>query len=284
MNRVVTPLMALFVVPSVALAQQQGEFGDAPESHPGVACHGVAYPDLGVYGHFPTCIAVDGECGGSFAMHPLPGMWRGPSEDAEMDGNAGLCATGATFPVYDADECFADGDAGLISPEPYTIVTGGPYLCGLAYTTCAGSNGAPLGAPCASAPWTVMVGGTVPVGYLNILVDWTQDGDWCDFDVCVTGAAVPEHVLVNLPVAPGVVVTPPLPIGPKAGYLWARISYTREPGRPGGSCEGGPTCLGPPDLFFRPMVAYPGNVARRELSHRPAPAAPRELDLPRFPL
>ena len=37
-----------------------------------------------------------------------------------------------------------------------------------------------------------------------------------------------------------------------------------QPGRPGGSCAGGPTCLGPPDLSFRPMVAHPGNVARRE--------------------
>jgi hypothetical protein len=223
-------VLALAVVPSIAAAQQ-GDFGDAPEQHPGTVCFGVAYPDLGVYGNFPTCITTGFECGGSFVLHTAPGIfWLGPTEDAELDGNAGLCATGATFPVYDADECYADGDAGLISPQPYTIVTGGGYMCGLGYSTCAASNGSALGNPCGAAPWTVMVSAApgFTTGFMNILVDWTQNGDWCDFDICGP-VAVPEHVLVNMPVGPGIVVTPPLPIGAKPGYHWARITLTRTP-------------------------------------------------------
>jgi len=39
--------------------------------------------------------------------------------DLETDGNAGLCP--GCFSTYDDDECFNDGDAGLIMPGSYTI-------------------------------------------------------------------------------------------------------------------------------------------------------------------
>ena len=82
------------------------EYGDAPEGP-----SAIAYPSLGVSGSFPTCISV-GPAG--FVQHFNFGAWFGPSFDMELDGNGGLCPQ--CFPPYDQDECFNDGDAGLIFP------------------------------------------------------------------------------------------------------------------------------------------------------------------------
>ena len=117
------------------------DFGDAPEGS-----NAIAYPATGVTGAFPTCMTI-GAAG--WIQHTNFGAWFGPSVDFERDGNAGLCPTGC-FPPYDQDECFADGDAGLIVPQPYTIdATLNVVPC----PQC--SSGTPLGNTCQTAVWGV---------------------------------------------------------------------------------------------------------------------------------
>ena len=73
-----------------------------------VSRHGSLEPYVsGVIGRFPTCMNVGPA---AFIQHTNFGAWLGPAFDFEPDGNAGLCPM---FAPYDADECFADGDAGL---------------------------------------------------------------------------------------------------------------------------------------------------------------------------
>jgi len=87
------------------------EYGDAPEG-------ALAYPSTGVTGAFPTCKNVTSA---GWIQHDNFGTWFGPGFDMESDGNHGLCPG---FAPYDNDECFGDGDAGLILPQPYTIQGG----------------------------------------------------------------------------------------------------------------------------------------------------------------
>jgi hypothetical protein len=87
------------------------DFGDAPEG-------ALAYPATGVSGAFPTCMNVTIA---GWIQHDNFGTWFGPGFDFESDGNAGLCPG---FAPYDNDECFQDGDAGLILPQAYTIQGG----------------------------------------------------------------------------------------------------------------------------------------------------------------
>ena len=94
------------------LLRVEGDFGDAPE---GV----IAYPATGMFGQFPTCMSV-GPSG--FVSHRSSGtMMLGPQVDLEADGNAGFCPL---FPPYDSDECWGDGDDGLIMPGSYRIDQG----------------------------------------------------------------------------------------------------------------------------------------------------------------
>ena len=87
------------------------DFGDAPEG-----ANAIAYPSTTVMGSFPTCITV-GPAG--YIQHGFGENWAwfGPLVDVETDGNAGSCP--GCFPTYDDDECFNDGDAGLIMPDSY---------------------------------------------------------------------------------------------------------------------------------------------------------------------
>ena len=100
-------MLSLFL-PVHGLAQPM-DFGDAPEG-------ALAYPTLGVFGAFPTCITVGPL---TWIQHTNFGALFGPMVDFEPDGNAGYCAP--SFGPYDADECFYDGDAGLLFPQAYTI-------------------------------------------------------------------------------------------------------------------------------------------------------------------
>lgn len=204
------------------------EFGDAPEGNTA-----VAYPSTGVTGAFPTCMTI-GPAG--WIQHELGWAHFGPAWDAETDGNAGLCPN--CFPTYDDDECFADGDAGLMFPEPYTIDLTP------AVVTCPNSNGTPLGATCQTAVWgtdvDISVTNNMPVvGYVNVLMDWNQDGQWA-FDpssTCPGPVPVPEHVLVDFAVPPQYsgplsALMPPgssFTIGPNPGYVWTRFSITERP-------------------------------------------------------
>ncbi len=208
------------------------DFGDAPEGQTA-----VAYP-WGVMGSFPTCATI-GPAGhiqhGLGWAHFADPAGGGPNWDAESDGDAGLCP--GCFPPYDDDECFMDGDAGLMRPGPYTLDTAGSAV------KCPASNGNGLGTICTVANWGVnvdifIVNGMPPdvPGYVNVLMDWNQNGVWSGFDICPpAGAPAPEHVLVDWLVPPGYVGPlsalgpPPFLIGSNSSYVWSRFSITERP-------------------------------------------------------
>jgi hypothetical protein len=193
------------------------DYGDAPEGP--VA---IAYPATGVMGSFPTCV----NCGPAlWVQHNNFGGWFGPGFDFEMEGNGGLCP--ACFPPYDADEGFNDGDAGLIVPQPFTINAAGVVV------PFPGYNGTALGATGQNAVWgqniDIWVHNTMPnhtpyvPGFVNVLIDWNQNGMWGDPG---------EHVLMNFIVPPqyigplSLLLPPNFVIGPNPGYVWARFSIT----------------------------------------------------------
>jgi len=205
----------------------QMNFGDAPEG-----TTALAYPDIGVFGRFPTCMTVGPA---NWVQHTNFGAYFGLIVDFELDGNAGLCQGASCFPPYDQDECFADGDAGLIMPQSFTI----DQL--LNYVTCPQSTGSPLGIACQTAIWgqniDIDVHNLMPSGttaYVNVLIDWNRSGEWSGTSFCPT-AGTPEHVLVNFPVPPGyqgplsTLGPPAFLIGPVPGYVWARFSITETP-------------------------------------------------------
>jgi hypothetical protein len=191
------------------------DFGDAPEGH-----GSIAYPSTGVIGSFPTCISSGPS---TWIQHNNFGAYFGPTFDFESDGNAGWCPVGS-FPPYDQDECFNDGDAGLIIPDSYTISNS------IIVIPCPGCAGTPLGVTGQIAVWgndiDIDVHNHMPsatIGYVNVLMDWNQNGQWGD-----TG----EHVLVNHPIpnpfdGPLSMLQPPsFIIGPNPGYVWTRFSIT----------------------------------------------------------
>jgi hypothetical protein len=221
-----------FVITNDGGPQDDLDFGDAPE---GV----LAYPSAGTNGAFPTCMTISPP---GWIQHTNFGAFFGPLVDFESDGNGGLCPG---FAPYDNDECFQDGDAGLIVPEPFTIVGGVETPCG----TFAGT---PLGTACQTANWgpdiDIDVTNVMPnqtIGYVNVLIDWDQSGAWNDSAlVCPpAGAPAPEHVLVNFPIpnphaGPLSALLPPsFLIGPDPTggsgvtgfYVWARFSITEAP-------------------------------------------------------
>jgi hypothetical protein len=204
------------------------EFSDAPEGSTA-----IAYPSLGVTGNFPTCITVGPA---TWVQHTNFGAWFGPSFDFELDGNAGTCPS--CFPPYDVDECFMDGDAGLLIPEAYTINNV------LTVVPCPGWTGTPLGLTGQTAVWGVDIDIEVHnhmpsawQGYFNLIVDWNQNGAWGDPG---------EHVVVNFwPIpnpfdGPISVLGPPnFVIGPNPGYVWSRFSITEAPVQPNWKGDGG---------------------------------------------
>ena len=107
-NLLLTVFLMISVPFAIQISAQGFEYGDAPEG-------ATAYPSTGVIGFFPTCMTI----GASYIQHNNFGAQLGPAYDFEGDGNAGFCPV---FPPYDSDECFADGDAGLLFPEPFTII------------------------------------------------------------------------------------------------------------------------------------------------------------------
>ena len=205
------------------------DFGDAPEGQ-----SSIAYPSTGVNGLFPTCITVGSAS--SYIQHGTGEnlAWFGPMVDVEADGNAGLCSN--CFPTYDDDECFQDGDAGLMIPDSYTIdATGSVIPCP---NSTAGSS---LGIICNTATWGVdidiYVQNTSNADRLvNVLFDWNQNGYWLDDSTTTcSGMMIPEHVLINFVVPAGYIgplsgLTPPsFVIGPNAGYFWSRFTISDLP-------------------------------------------------------
>ena len=205
------------------------EYGDAPEG-----ARAIAYPS-GVTGSFPTCWS-GGPAG--WIQHSNFGAFFGPAFDFETDGDAGLCPPPGCFPPYDQDECFLDRDAGLLIPEPFTIDPTSNVV------PCPNSDGTPLGAACQLAAWGVDIDIDVhnhmpsqTVGFVNLLIDWDQDGRWGGSSTCpfTPPRTVPEHVLVDFPVpnpfdGPLSALQPPtFLIGPNDGFVWARFSITERP-------------------------------------------------------
>ena len=195
------------------------DFGDAPEGD-----NAIAYPSLGVTGSFPTCQGI-GPAG--WIQHDNYGAYFGPGVDFESEGNAGLCP--GCFPPYDKDECFQDGDAGLIIPDPFTIDAA------LNVIPCPSGVGTALGVIGQTAVWgtdiDIHVHNTMPNhppyldAYVNLLIDWNQNGKWGDPG---------EHVLVNF-IVPALYIGPLSALGPPnfaiigpAGYKWVRFSITES--------------------------------------------------------
>jgi len=200
-----------------------GDYGDAPDGIP-------AYPWLGILGEFPTCFG--GASGHISHANNTPVAYWGATMDPEPDGNGGFCPPGP----YENDECWApqDGDAGLVFPDAFTIVSGLPVPC----------SGSPtpqeLGPACSLASWGPMGnldllltnhGGNDVV--VNVLFDWNQDGMWGGQSACGPDV-VPEHAVVDLHVPAGFsgpishLMPPSFLIGPIAGHVWARFTVSDE--------------------------------------------------------
>jgi len=217
------------------------DFGDAPEVV-------NAYP--AVPGHFPTCLSPSGPGTQELACVPPlsspPGMtgfvrhvhptggggyWLGcppvgglpqgidPEGDGKMNAvGLGGSACAATLAVdcaeaafgmsFGQDECYGSSDAGVAAA--------------IAFNPCAMS----------SVPYQAYNCGPTRQVYLNVLVDWNQDGDWNDNFQCPGGCAYEwavKNVLIGLAPGCNALVTPAFLSGPNAGNGWLRITLSDEP-------------------------------------------------------
>ena len=196
------------------------DYGDAPED-------AIAYPSIAGMGTFPTCLG--GSAG--FVEHGL--CWAHffsgtPPFDFEPDGNGGVCV----FPLYDQDECFADSDAGLVTPTAYTIVGGAVVPCPGVVTT------VPLGPSCQMATISANVTNGMPVtGYINVLLDWDRSGTWGGSWACTPTVFAPEHAVVDDPIPvgfSGLWTSPPFMVGsPGACHVWMRLEIAERAVGPG---------------------------------------------------
>jgi len=216
--------------PNVPTLSGDFDFGDAPEG-------ALAYPDSCIVGAFPTCKNI-GPAG--WIQHAVDGndsgAYFGPGVDFESEGNAGQCPM-FNPNNYDQDECFEDGDSGLLRPTAFTIQ--GDVGSEEVVPCLAWHKIAPLGMTCRTALWGLnvdidVVNNSGAIRYVNVLMDFDRDGRWFNFIMCPDGMAL-EHVLVNFPVPAGYAgplsgLNPPdFLIGPCSGYIWTRFSITEEP-------------------------------------------------------
>ncbi|OGF26220.1 MAG: hypothetical protein A2V63_07435 [Candidatus Eisenbacteria bacterium RBG_19FT_COMBO_70_11] len=221
------------------------DFGDAPEA---LAC----YPS-GTPGKFPTC-GFPGPIGTmELACPPIstpPGpagfmkhvavagdpvhFWLGspsminayPGVDAEKDGKVNFmpmpgdpsfcnsavptdCWEPAFGSMFGQDECYGDLDAGIATPMEFAA-------CSIGTVTFQAFSCSDLDV------------------YLNILVDWNQDGDWNDNFACLSGAACAyEWAVKNVPITlrrgTRTLTSPQFTVGPRPGLGWLRITLTQEP-------------------------------------------------------
>jgi hypothetical protein len=211
-------LAAILATSRDAHPQSGFDYGDAPED-------ALAYPSTGGTGLFPTCLGGSA----SFVRHGLG--WAHffsagpqPGWDMEGDGNAGVCV----FPTYDNDECFADGDAGLLTPTAFTVVGGAVVPCPNAGSPVA------LGPSCQMATIQANVVNNMPpgvTGYINVLFDWDRNGAWGGAWSCGSSSA-PEHAVVDDPIPQGfsgVWTSPPFRIGSPGGvHVWMRLEIAER--------------------------------------------------------
>ena len=197
------------------------EWGDAPDGM-------TAYPgSTPVDGNFPTCGGGGirhGDETGEFWMFFGGALCR-PS--IEPGGNRGYCRV-----AYNVDH-----DDGLDYTVPYTL-TGPPgaetvveeYYPYHWINRTIGNRGA-------MARWSSnnldMMWANLTAdqdAYVNVMMDWNQDGEWASAD---------EHVLQNYVLPPARSGSglsahpgdrpPDFRIGPNAGYVWARFTITPVP-------------------------------------------------------
>jgi len=216
-----------FVIDGSSTQPDELEYGDAPEG-------GIAYPSLGVTGAFPTCITIGLQ---GYVEHDLSwptGSYFGPSVDGETDGDASLCPPPGCFPSYDDDECYQDGDAGLVNfaglADSFTIDST------ITVVPCVQGEEQPLGTVCQMATWGVDIDIDIVEtaddrdSYVNVLADWNRSGEWSGASDCIAIQDAPEHVLVNWRVPDGYVgplsnLAPPgFLIGPEPGHVWFRFT------------------------------------------------------------
>jgi PKD repeat protein len=211
------------------------DYGDAPE---GV----LAYPSSGTMGAFPTC---EGVVLGEFIRHGGHSVssdissYLGLKADYETEGNEGWCPTFKPD-KYDQDESCDEADGGLLKPDAYTIAgsAGSESVTPL----CELTADSVLGRVCRTAQWgrdiDIVVNTVNPTGaYVNVLIDWNQDGVWGDSIECTdsTPTWAREHVLKNFhfsfpPTGDLSTYSPPdFRIGPNSGYVWARFTLTEVP-------------------------------------------------------
>lgn len=207
-----------------------GDYGDAPEGR-------IAYPSTGVVGAFPTCRSSGSA--GYIRHRGNKGSFLGNKVDHETEGNAGSCSSGR---LYDQDELCYEADAGLWAPDAFTLRDSAGVI--QVVPLCAEFDGTALGEPCETARWgrninlwydsDHVAGGA----FVNVLIDWNQDGRWGGSSVC-TDAPAPrwaeEHILKNFALPGGAnghisLWNPPdFLIGPNTGYVWCRMTITETP-------------------------------------------------------
>ena len=219
------------------------DMGDAPEET-------TAYPS-GFIGHFPTCIQP-GSPGtqeiapgcqpislppaqtGYVAHRSRPtdpwGFWLGCAQpysvDSDRDGKMNSDGSALSF---------CNQTVGVDCGEAAWGMTFGQDEC-IADNLDAGVNGLPLMQAC--QPYQLQFDAyncktVAQAVYLNILVDWNQDGDWNDVVLCTGGTCTPEWAIANLPLTlnPGCqsLVSPAFRVGPNAGPGWLRLTLTKDP-------------------------------------------------------
>jgi len=226
------------------------DWGDAPEgttAYPGgvIGCFPTcAFPSgPGVQNIVPACPPISTPPGPTGYVRHLTGpndpfkFWLGCGNgvganngvDSEINGKMNatggpisFCATPvgidcvetAFTMLFGQDECYGDppGDAGVLAP--------------LVFSPCTPSS-VPFNAfNC--EPQEIEV-------YLNILVDWNEDGDWNDNFMCPGPTAVCayewalKNVLITLPPGCSPQISPFFLSGPNGGNGWLRITLSPAP-------------------------------------------------------
>ena len=214
------------------------DWGDAPDG-------GLAYPSLGVTGNFPTCGSLHwgsvnhGNETGRFDMF-FGGALGQPS--VEPSGNRGYCFGS----IWNLDD---DNGLDYVIPYTYTDMSDADSDSAEfhpASTPCWRINES-IGAMCMMAAWGPfnldMMWANLTLdqwGYINVLMDWNQDGEWGGtYDCGDSWGEADEHVLKNYRVpsahwgsglgAHRGESPPDFRIGPNSGYVWARFTITPVP-------------------------------------------------------
>lgn len=259
-----------------------GDWGDAPQ---GVVAYPATVPPR--VGWFPTTLHGPGAGYMFHAPVPVAQIHLGNRVDFEYEGNGGLLF-GPDL-AYDGDECgnpaARSSDQGLLLPKSYSIQGG-------SVVACSPNPRDELGGACGLAAWGTdidlqVVNDTWVTGYLNVLVDWNQDGFWGGSGASCPGVAVEEHALRNFPipqVGPSPVAVsslpvppPPLRIGSASGYVWARFTVTDAPIPAGAVWDGslgagwaGITVIGETEDYLLKV----GSFVATEVAEAGAAAAP----------